>query len=57
MHILSLPPSLPPFLPPSLSMATAPFEVEGNWEVDGFYTKELGNKYQPNATIDEQYDY
>jgi hypothetical protein len=36
---------------------TAPFEVEGNWEIDGFFAKEKGNKYQPNATIDDLWQY
>jgi len=36
---------------------TAPFEVEGNWELDGFHSKEDGNAYQPNATKEELYSY
>ena len=40
-----------------LFFLAAPFEVEGNWEIDGFYSKEVGNKYQPNATIDDLHAY
>eukprot|EP00802_Teleaulax_amphioxeia_P010382 Tamp_10409.p1 GENE.Tamp_10409~~Tamp_10409.p1 ORF type:complete len:578 (+),score=139.23 Tamp_10409:231-1736(+) len=36
---------------------SAPFDVEGNWEIDGFFSKEKGNGYQPNATIDELWAY
>eukprot|EP00277_Geminigera_cryophila_P028730 CAMPEP_0179470544 /NCGR_PEP_ID=MMETSP0799-20121207/50978_1 /TAXON_ID=46947 /ORGANISM="Geminigera cryophila, Strain CCMP2564" /LENGTH=270 /DNA_ID=CAMNT_0021277669 /DNA_START=38 /DNA_END=850 /DNA_ORIENTATION=+ len=36
---------------------SAPFEVEGNWELDGFHSKEDGNAYQPNATKEELYSY
>jgi len=36
---------------------TAPFEVEGNWEIDGFFSKEVGNDYQPNVTREELHPY
>lgn len=38
---------------------TAPFEVEGNWEIDGFFSGDTGrgNKYQPNATVEDLWPY
>jgi 20S proteasome alpha/beta subunit len=36
---------------------SAPFEVEGNWEIDGFYSSEKGNLYQPNATVADLHPY